>query len=160
MANKTTHKGEKLYVCATAQDSDLNQAGFEALVWVPVGKVGDRGDWGSTSNLPTYNTLDEAVSQKQKGVANAGDPKIEVARIFDDAGQIIMRTFGDPLNQHSMAVKLEFNDKPVGYSTNTIKYSRGVVSGPQDPGGSSDDFVREQYTVGLNQLPITVNPQP
>jgi hypothetical protein len=157
MPNKNTHKGEKLYVCATAQDDDLNQAAYEALAWQLVGKVGNRGDWGSTSNMPTYNTLDEAVEQSQKGVANAGKPQIEVARVANDAGQIILRTFGDPLNQHNMAVKLEYNDKPSGGSTNTIKYSRGVVSGPQDPGGGSDDFVREQYTIGLNQLPITVN---
>jgi len=160
MTNKTTKKGSKIYVCSTAQDSDLNQAGYEALTWVQVGKVGNIGDFGATSNDVTYNTLDEAVTTHQKGVADAGSPDIEVASIYDDAGQIILRTFGDPLNQHNMAIKIERNDKPSGFSTNTIIYGRGVVSGPMYPGGKSDDFDLEKFTLRLNQIPIRVNPQP
>jgi hypothetical protein len=158
MANKATKKGSKIWVCATAQNNDLTQAGYEALVWVQVGKVGNPGDFGATSSLPTYDTLDEAVTQKQKGIANAGDPQIEVASLYDDAGQIILRNFGDPLNQNNMAIKFERNDKPAGATTNTIIYSRGVVSGPMYPGGGSDDFELERFTIGLNQLPIRVNP--
>ena len=158
MANKLTHKGTTLWVCSTAQNSDLTQSGYAALTWVQVGKVGNTGDWGATSNLPTYDTLDEPVTQKQKGVANAGDPKIECASIFDDPGQIILRTFGDPLNANNMAIKKILNDKPSGGTSGTVLYSRGVVSGPMFPGGGSDDFVLETYQIGLNQLPIRVNP--
>lgn len=160
MANKTTKKGSKVYVCVTAQNSDLIQAAFEALTWVQVGKVGKVGDFGATSNDVTYNTLDEAVATHQKGVADAGSPDVEVASVYDDAGQIILRTFGDPLNLNNMAIKIERNDKPSGYSTNTIIYSRGVVSGPMYPGGGSDDFDLERFTIRLNQIPLRVNPQP
>jgi hypothetical protein len=151
MPIKATHKGTTIHVCSTAQNDDLNQAGYEALTWVQVGKVGNPGDFGATSNLPTYDTLDEAVTQKQKGVANAGDPQIEVASIPSDAGQIIMRSFGHPLNEDNMAIKWT-------RSNSQVLYSRGVVSGPMYPGGGSDDFVLERYTVGLNQLPVIVNP--
>ena len=151
MANKLTHKGTVVSVCATAQNSDLTSTTYAALTWVPVGSVGNPGDFGATSNLPSYNTLDEAVSQKQKGVANAGDPQIEVASIYNDAGQIILRDFGDPLNIDNMAIKWErANGQEV--------YSRGVVTGPMYPGGGADDFVLERFTIGLNQLPITVDP--
>jgi hypothetical protein len=151
MPTKLTHKGTTVWVCSAAQNDDLNQAGYEALTWVQVGKVGNPGDFGSTSNLPTYDTLDEAVTQKQKGVANAGDPQLEVASVYNDPGQTILRTFGVPTNINNMAIKY------VRANTQTI-YSRGVVSGPMYPGGGSDDFVLERYTIGLNQLPITVNP--
>lgn len=157
MPNKLTHKGTTLWVCATAQNSDLNQSQFAALTWVQVGKVGNTGDWGSTSSLPTYDTLDEAVTQKQKGMANAGDPQVECAFVASDAGQIILRTFGDPTNLNNMAIKRVLNDMPAGGTSGTIFYSRGVVSGPLNPGGGSDDFVLERYTIGLNQLPIRVN---
>ena len=135
MAAKSTKKGSKVWVCATAQNSDLNQAGYEALTWVQVGKVGNPGDLGATSNLPTYDTLDETVTQKQKGVANAGDP----------------------LNQNNLAIMWERNDMPSGGVANTRIYSRGVVSGPMYPGGGSDDFDLERFTIGLNQIPIRVN---
>ncbi|WJR66950.1 hypothetical protein QTA58_22625 [Neorhizobium sp. CSC1952] len=159
MANKSTKKGSKVYVCATAQNEDLDQAGFEGLTWVQVGKVGNIGDFGADSTMNSYNTLDEAVTQKQKGTANAGDPQIEMADIADDPGQVILRTFGDPLNQNNLAIKIERNDKPQAGWSNTILYSRGVVSGPLYPGGGSDDFELARYTIGLNQLPIRVNPE-
>ncbi|WP_037076076.1 MULTISPECIES: hypothetical protein [Neorhizobium] len=158
MANKATKKGTKVFVCATAQNDDLIASTFAALTWVQVGKVGNVGDFGANSTMNSYNTLDEAVTQKQKGTANAGDPVIEVASVFDDAGQVILRTFGDPLNQNNMAIKIERNDKPDADHTNTIIYSRGVVSGPLYPGGGSDDFELERFTLGLNQLPIVVGP--
>lgn len=158
MANKAKKQGSKLYVCATAQNSDLTQSAFEALTWVQVGKVGNLGDFGSESNLSSYNTLDESVTQKQKGTADAGSLQVDVASVYDDAGQVIMRTFGGPLNQDNIAVKIERNDKPSSSYTNTIFYTRGVVSGPINVGGGGDDFEVERYTVGLNQLPIRVNP--
>lgn len=157
MANKATKKGTKVYVCATAQNSDLISSTYAALTWVQVGKVGNVGDFGADSTMNSYNTLDEAVTQKQKGTANAGDPQIEVASVAADAGQVILRTFGDPLNQDNMAIKIERNDGGAGF-TNTIFYSRGVVSGPLYPGGGSDDFELERFTLGLNQLPVRVNP--
>ena len=157
MANKATKKGSKVYVCALAQNTDLIQSAYVALTWVQVGKVGNVGDFGADSTMNSYNTLDEPVTQKQKGTANAGDPQIEVASVFDDAGQIILRTFGDPLNLDNMAIKIERNDGGAG-KTNTIFYCRGVVSGPLYPGGGSDDFELERFTIGLNQLPIRVNP--
>ncbi|KKX25294.1 hypothetical protein [Rhizobium sp. LC145] len=158
MVNKSTKKGSKVYVCATAQNEDLTQTEYEALTWVQVGKVGNVGDFGADSTTNSYNTLDAPVTQKQKGTANAGDPQIEVASIFDDPGQIILRSFGDPLNQNNMAIKIERNDKPSADFSNTTFYSRGVVSGPLYPGGGSDDFELERFTIGLNQLPIRVNP--
>lgn len=157
MANKATKKGTKVYVCATAQNSDLISGTYATLTWVQVGKVGNVGDFGADSTMNSYNTLDEAVTQKQKGTANAGDPQIEVASVATDAGQVILRTFGDPLNQDNLAIKIERNDGGSGF-TNTIFYSRGVVSGPLYPGGGSDDFELERFTVGFNQLPIRVNP--
>ncbi|QND47661.1 hypothetical protein HB780_18465 [Rhizobium lusitanum] len=157
MANKSTKKGSKVYVCETAQNTDLTASAYAALTWVQVGKVGNIGDFGSDSTINNYNTLDEPVQQKQKGVSNAGDPELEVASIADDAGQIILRTFGDPLNINNIAIKVERNDAPQG-KTNTVFYSRGVVSGPLYPGGGSDDFDLEKFKIGLNQLPIRVDP--
>lgn len=157
MANKSTKKGSKVYVCETAQNTDLTASTYAALTWVQVGKVGNIGDFGSDSTINNYNTLDEPVQQKQKGVSNAGDPELEIASVADDDGQVILRTFGDPLNVNNMAIKIERNDAPQGM-TNTIFYSRGVVSGPLYPGGGSDDFDLEKFKIGLNQLPIRVDP--
>jgi len=158
MANKNTLKGAVLSVCNTPQNANLLVAAYEALTWVAVGSVGNLGEFGSSSNIVSYNTLDESVTNKQKGIADAGEMTVECASIYSDAGQIILRSFGVATNQDNMAFKLEYADGPAGY-TNTIIFSRGVVSGPVFPGGGGDDFIKEQYTIGLNQVPIRVDPE-
>lgn len=157
MPNKATKQGTKISVCATAQNNDLTQSAFSLLTWVQVGSVGSIGDFGPDAKINSYMTLDEVVVQKQKGSANAGSPNLEVASIPTDPGQIILRTFGDPLYLDNMAIKIERNDGEPG-KTNTIFYSRGIVSGPVLKGGSGDDFEVEVFTIELNQLPIRVNP--
>jgi len=153
-----TNKGRKVYICATVKPSDLTQEQFEALTWVQVGKVGNVGDFGRQTNIVSYPTLDTEYQQKSKGISNAGDPPIECARAYNDAGQILMRTAGAPTARYSFALKIEENDKPTADYTNTIHYVRGKVAGPVNLGGGNEDFVREQYTVGLEQV-LTVDPE-
>ncbi|MCY0150880.1 hypothetical protein OEG84_25070 [Hoeflea sp. G2-23] len=152
-----TLAGSKFYVCATAQNSDLNAAAFAGLVWVEVGNVGKVGETGTNTNRVSYNELGTVVTQKAKGVTNAGDPTIECASNYNDAGQVIMRSIGVPTDKNSYAFKFEKDDAPSGY-TNTIHYWRGDCSGPVRPNGEVESFDIEVFTLGLNQVEVTVNP--
>lgn len=151
-----TNAGSKLYVCATPQPADLNQAGYEALTWVQVLGVGSMGETGSSTNILNYDTWDNAVIQKAKGLTDAGSPQIEVSRIPTDPGQIILRAIA--LTNFNYAFKVERNDKNVSSGTGTIRYNRGLVTGPKVPQGKTEDFDLEQFTLGLQQLQITVDP--
>lgn len=152
-----TLAGSKLYVCATAQNSDLNAAAFAALTWVEVGNVGNIGQTGTETNLVSYNELSTLVTQKAKGVADGGSPPIECARNPTDAGQIIMRTISSNTDTNNYAFKHEKNDAPSGF-TNTIHYYRGVCVGPTRPNGGVEDFDLEVFMLGLNQAEVTVDP--
>jgi hypothetical protein len=152
-----TLSGSKVYVCETAQNSDLNAAAFAALTWVEVGNVGNIGETGTNTNLVSYNELSTLVTQKAKGVSDAGSPTVECARSPTDAGQVIMRTISVPTDTNNYAFKYEKNDAPAGY-TNTIHYYRGVCVGPTRPNGGVEDFDLEVYMLGLNQVEVTVNP--
>ena len=149
MAEAQTNSGAKLYICATPQNEELDAAGFAALTWVQVKKVGSVGERGITTNMVTYDTWDTLVALKGKGISNAGDPEIEVARDLTDPGQIAMRAAGSPDVQDIYAFKVE---RPTG----EIEYLRGLVAGPRTPGGRNEDFVLHVYTLGLNQAPIEV----
>jgi hypothetical protein len=151
-----TNSGSKLYVCATPQNSDLSQAQYEALAWVLVTGTGSVGEIGSSTNILTYDTWDNAVVQKAKGLTDAGSPEIECARIPTDPGQNILRAAG--LTNFSYAFKIERNDKLVPTGTGTIRYNRGLVTGPKEPQGRNEDFDLEVFTLGLQQLQITVDP--
>lgn len=153
-----TNAGSKLYVCATAQPDELDATEFAGLTWVQVGGVGSVGETGDNTNMLSYDTWDDEVVQKAKGMTNAGDPEIEVARDPDDAGQDILRTAAGTNLYY--AFKIEGTDKP---DTNpaskpTIRYNRGLVAGPREPNGRNEDFDLEIFTLGLVQKQIKVDP--
>ena len=153
MAN--TQQNVIFSISTTPQDSDLDAAGFQALTYVAVSNVGNVGETGLNTNILSYDTLDTEVSDKAKGVSNAGDPDIEVARVFDDAGQIAMRAAA--ATNVKFAFKIERNDMPGGGSTNSLMFNRGLATGPKRPGGRVEDFDLEVFTLGLVQKEVVVD---
>jgi len=150
-AEAFSHSGNKLSICVTPQNSDLDASGFAALTYVQISGVGSVGEYGITTNALTYDTWDSLVAQKAKGITNAGDPPVEVARSATDPGQIALRAAGLPNVFDNYAFKVERQD-------GTIEYLRGLVAGPTRPNGRNEDFDLETYTLMLNQVPLTVNP--
>lgn len=164
MAN--TNRGRKVYIAVTTPDgttplacpTPLSKEDYEALNWQQIGNVGSVGESGMNENIVSYDELSTDVTQKLKGIANAGDPVIECARNPTDKGQIAMRAAA--ATRLVYAFKIEDADAPnVGY-TNTVYYNRGVVAGPTRPNGRNEDFILENFTLGLVQREIVVDPEP
>lgn len=151
MSEALSHSGDTLKICTTVQNTDLDEAGFTALTYVEVGSVGSVGEYGVSTNVLTYDTWNTLVAKKAKGITNAGDPEVEVARSATDAGQIAMRTAGHPSVKDSYAFEVTRQD-------GTVEYLRGLVAGPRKPNGRNEDFDLEIFTLMLNQLPISVDP--
>ncbi|MBD7952717.1 hypothetical protein H9654_00735 [Stenotrophomonas sp. Sa5BUN4] len=149
MPEAQTNSGSKLSICVIPQNKDLTEAEFAALTYVQVKKVGNVGERGITTNIVTYDTWDTAVALKGKGISNAGDPEVEMARDLADPGQIAMRAAGQPDVQDAYAFKVE---RPSG----EVEYLRGLVTGPRTPGGRNEDFVLHVYSLALNQVPVEV----
>jgi len=159
-----TLKNRKFYIACTAadgpspdpQDTDLaDAAAYAALDWTQVKHVGSIGETGTKDNIVSYDEMDTDVVQKQKGISNAGDPPIEVARVGSDNGQKAMRAAG--LTKNSYAFKVVDDDMPSGGTTPTIYYMRGLVGGPTRPNGRQENFNLEVYTLGLKQREIIVD---
>lgn len=164
MAN--TNAGRKVYIAVTltggtiplAQPADMNLAAFEAVTfWTEIKDVGSIGQTGTDTNMVSYDTLGTEVTQKQKGISDAGDPEIECARNPTDPGQIAMRAAAK--TRYNYAFKIEDADAPTSGHTNTIYYNRGVVSGPFRPNGGNEDFILETFRLGLNQKELVVDPE-
>lgn len=164
MAN--TNAGRKISIAVTLSDgiipdpkpAVLDLAAFEAITfWQEVGDVGSIGQTGTDTNIVSYDTLNTEVTQKQKGISNAGDPEVECARNPTNKGQIAMRAAA--ATRYNFAFKIEDADAPDGDTTNTIYYNRGVVSGPFRPNGRNEDFILETYRLGLNQKEIVADPE-
>ena len=151
-----THSGNRLFICTTPQQSDLTAATAAALQWIEIKSVGSVGETGVSTNLLTYNTWDTTVTQKAKGITDAGSPVIEVARIPTDPGQIALRNAAK--TNVNYAFKMMANDQPTANGTPTTIYNRGLVTGPRRSNGRNEDFDLEMFTLGLNQVEIVVDP--
>ncbi len=149
MPEAQTNSGSKLYICVTPQNEDLEEADFEALTYVQVKKVGSVGERGINTNIVTYDTWDTQVSMKGKGITNAGDPQVELAEDLADPGQIAMRAAGAPNVPDAYAFKVE-------RANGSLEYLRGLVAGPNSPGGRNEDFIINTFTLALNQAPLIV----
>jgi hypothetical protein len=150
-AEAFSNSGNTLSICTTVQNDDLDESGFAALSYVKVSGVGSVGEYGISTNTLTYDTWDSLVSQKAKGITNAGDPAVEVARSHDDAGQVALRAAGLPNVYDNYAFKVTKQD-------GSVDYLRGLVAGPTKPNGRNEDFDLEMFTLMLNQVPVTVDP--
>lgn len=156
-----SNAGGKFYIAvdvggdAEVHNEELTQVAYEALTWLQVKQVGSVGETGTATNILTYDTLDTEVTQKSKGISNAGDPDVEVARVATDAGQIEMRAAA--LTKNNYAFKFELEDAVTPLTgEGTIFYNRGLVTGPRHPNGRNEDFVLEVFSLGLNQKEIVV----
>lgn len=130
---------------AKPENVDLNKSGFEALTWLEVKNVGSIGETGTSVNVINYDTWDTTVTQKAAGIANAGDPDVEVAYTLTDPGQVEMRSAGTLANRvNNYAFKIE-------HTNGNIFYNRGKVMGARHPNGSPEDFQIEVYTLAMNQ---------
>ena len=147
----------KVYVCATAQNTELDQADYEALTWVEIKSVGSLGETGKSTNVLSYDTWDTSVIQKAKGQTDAGSPDLEVARLPNDPGQEILRSASAVGNNDNYAFKFLRADGSNG-NTGTVLYNRGLVMGPKRPNGRNEDFDLEVFTLAFQQEEIEVKP--
>lgn len=152
-----SNAASKFYVCATPQNVDLAQADYENLTWTEVKSIGNLGEAGKVTNVLTYPTWDTTVTQKAKGMTDAGSPELEVARLPFDAGQNILRAASEVGNNDNYAFKHVKADGSNG-NTGTVIYNRGLVLGPKRPNGRNEDFDLEIFTLALQQAEVVVNP--
>lgn len=153
MAN--ANAASKLYICATPQNSDLTQGQFELLAWVEVKGLGSHGETGAKTNILTYDTWGDSVTQKAKGMTDAGSPEIECARLPLDPGQILMNTAGAVGNANNYAFKMVRSDA-TGSGSPSVFYNRGLVAGPTRPNGRNEDFDLVVWTLALQQSEVAV----
>lgn len=158
MVMKTKKKGAKWFVCATAQDTDLTLTQFQQLPWVELKHVGNDGEFGVTSNVTSYATLAEILATQQKGTATGTQTTLEFAAVYDDPGQIILKSFSDPNNMYNMAICYQQNNAPSAIQTKSVSYTRGVVANWSRPGGGDDDFELLTSSFTVNQVPIEQDP--
>ena len=148
------HQGGKFYICETSQETDLLQAAFELLTWVEVENIVSIPELSISENIVERNYLDSDIVGIRKGMKVGAESSLEVGFDSTKSGQAAVRTAS--ATKFKYAVKRELNDIASGGSTNTILYSRALVTQPTLAGGGAEDEANDTFTIKVAQVPIRV----
>jgi hypothetical protein len=146
-----TQSGNTFAISTTAENDDLTDhagSGFPSLVYVAVSKVGSIPNYGQDTNILSYDTLDRDTVLKQKGMTDAGEGDLEVARDDTDAGQLALRAAA--LTTDNYAFRVTRQD-------GSVDYLRGLITGPVQTNGRNEDFDLHTFKLALNQIPVHVD---
>lgn len=146
----------QFYISEENVTGELTQVEFEALTWVPVGRVVGEPEFGFSTNMVDLPYITTNVQKKAKGLSTASSSDVTVGVDHSDAGQIELLEAGSTGFLFGRGFKLESNDKLNATGTNTSRYSYGKVSGPNFNGGEAEERDIETYSIALEQEPIIV----
>lgn len=155
MANTPILKGATFYMCATAQPDELNQAGFEALTYLFVGKIAEHGELAVSENDVSQGYWGDTWLQHQKGQKDGGGTAVTVGYDYEDTGQAALETAA--WTDSNYAMKIDVGDNEGGL-TNTILYYRGLITLPSYALGNNETFLNKTFSIMLNQGVISVDP--
>lgn len=151
--------GAKVSICATAQASTLNKAGYEALTFINIDSVVTPPSVSEEVSMPTQSYINRSRAVFQKGVYTGGASEIVVGYDYDDAGQDALYVASQAPGKY--AFMMELVDSPnVATTTNTIVYFRALVGPRMAEGGGAEDFINHTYSIQItDDAPLWVEPE-
>lgn len=156
MAQGTLIKGTQVSIAPVPQNTDLTEAQFEALSWEVI---------CCPNTMPSFSEEAEIVSEfcisgeevSAIGASSGVETEISVFYQADCVGQDLLRAaYGDG---NAYAFKKEYADSPnPATTTNTVIYTRAMISSWGDNDGSVNEFIMNTYGLKIVQPPILVKP--
>ena len=109
---------------------------------------------GDSSSEVSFNSVGDSRTKKAKGVRNAGNQTLVVGRDPLDAGQIALRAA--ERTKFPYAIKLVLADAADANDTPTIMYYKALVMGAPNRIGSTDNVMRQTFTLGITSEIVEV----
>lgn len=138
--------GSTIAITATAP-ATLDASGFGALSYVSVGEVTDIGTFGETIAKVTHVPLSTGVTIKRKGVIDAGDITLKMARAPTDAGQVVLKAALASNSTYSFCVTLQ---------SGTKLYFLALVMSYTTTIGAAGAITAADTSIAITTLPIEV----
>jgi hypothetical protein len=139
-SNAFTSAGTTVAISASLP-ATYDAAGFGALTFTTIGEITDAGEYGKEYNLVTHNPLADRKTYKRKGSYNNGSMTLQMGRVPDDAGQVLLLSAQDSDNSYSFEVTLQ---------DGTINYFTGQVMSYRTSIGSVDQITSASVTVEVD----------
>jgi hypothetical protein len=139
-SNAFTSAGTTVAISASLP-ATYDAAGFGALTFTTIGEITDAGEYGKEYNLVTHNPLADRKTYKRKGSYNNGSMTLQMGRVPDDAGQVLLLAAQDSDNSYSFEVTLQ---------DGTVNYFTGQVMSYRTSIGSVDQITSASVTVEVD----------
>jgi hypothetical protein len=139
-SNAFTSAGTTVAISASLP-ATYDAAGFGALTFTTIGEITDAGEYGKEYNLVTHNPLADRKTYKRKGSYNNGSMTLQMGRVPDDAGQVLLLSAQDSDNSYSFEVTLQ---------DGTVNYFTGQVMSYRTSIGSVDQITSASVTVEVD----------
>jgi hypothetical protein len=139
-SNAFTSAGTTVAISASLP-ATYDAAGFGALTFTTIGEITDAGEYGKEYNLVTHNPLADRKTYKRKGSYNNGSMTLQMGRVPDDAGQVLLLAAQDSDNSYSFEVTLQ---------DGTVNYFTGQVMSYLTSIGSVDQITSASVTVEVD----------
>lgn len=156
MGDITTATGSKIFIGPAVPTTTDTEAEFSALTWVEIGLVESLGEFGDQSNAVNFSSLNDGRVRKAKGVRDAGNLALTVARDPSDAGQNALIDAEGTNNK--FAFKVTYPDRVTPTGTDSIDYFRALVMSKRNNVGSADNVIRRSFELGIDSALISVDP--
>ncbi|OHV17543.1 hypothetical protein BK022_04980 [Methylorubrum extorquens] len=152
----TTATGARIFIGPVAPPTTDTEAEFEALTWTEIGLVESLGEFGDESNAVNFASLGDGRQRKAKGVRDAGNLALTVARDPTDPGQDALIAAEATNNKY--AFKVTYPDRLTPTGDDSADYFRALVMSKRSNVGSADNVIRRSFTLGIDSAIISVDP--
>lgn len=156
MGDITTATGAKIFVGPSVLPSVDTEAEYSALTWTEVGLVESLGEFGDQSNTVNFASLNDGRNRKAKGIRDAGDLALTVARDPSDPGQDAL--IAAEATSNKFAFKVVYPDRLTPTGTDGVDYFRALVMSKRSNVGSADNVIRRAFTLGIDSSIVSVDP--
>ncbi len=156
MGDIITATGAKIFIGPAVLPSVDTEAEYSALAWTEVGLVESLGEFGDQSNTVNFASLNDGRNRKAKGIRDAGDLALTVARDPTDPGQDAL--IAAEATSNKFAFKVVYPDRLTPTGTDGIDYFRALVMSKRSNVGSADNVIRRAFTLGIDSAIVSVDP--
>lgn len=148
MTNIVTATGAKLYISTAVTDTTDTAVEFAALTWTEVKMVQSISDYGDAASTVKFADLGAGRNFVAKGIRDAGEVSITVARAVDDDGQEAL--VSAEASNLKYAFKITIPNRLTAGGTDEINYFRGLVTSKRYGGLQNDQVILRTFVVALD----------
>lgn len=152
----TTATGARIFIGPAVTTTTDTATEYAALTWTEIGLVESLGEFGDEASVVNFASLNDGRQRKAKGVRDAGNLALTVARDASDPGQDAL--IAAEATNNKFAFKVTYPDRVTPTGTDGIDYFRALVSSKRNNVGSADSVIRRSFMLGIDSEIVSVDP--